>query len=179
MPVLLPGTLSLPTAPGRDLAAAARAVSQAVVLIGNPVSGIGTAFVISKRDRLLATAAHVADTWTTAGSLTVLCNGTATPCNVQQVWYHPGVVRGTGRLLIRCRDPLLARWPGPCPDLAVVQLAEGPELTAEVTLATPEELQRTLPNLWACWDFRSTTTGNGRPPGKVRSRGIRTAASAG
>lgn len=120
---------------------AVRDLSRAVVLIGNPTSGEATAFVISKKHRLLATNAHVADGLATTGSLIALCNGTTTPCKVDRVWYHPGIVRRhEGCLSIRCQDPLHGPVAQPCPDVAVVHLADGPELTAEFSLATPQEL---------------------------------------
>jgi tetratricopeptide (TPR) repeat protein len=119
----------------------ARKSLQAVVLVGHPEHGLGTAFVVSKKNRLLVTNAHVADIMATAGTMLAWVNGAAAPCAVDRVWYHPGIVRKHDNCLaIRCQDPLHGPVAPPCPDVAVLHLADGLELPAELALATPGEL---------------------------------------
>ena len=107
-----------------------------------PGSSEGTAFVISRKYRLLATNAHVADVLAKTGSMAALYNGAVRPCKVDRVWYHPGVVRKhDSGWLVRSQDPSRGPVKQPCPDVAVLQLADGPDLPAEVTLASPQELE--------------------------------------
>ena len=62
--------------------------------------------MISSRNRLLATNAHVADEFYELGSMTACANGTAATYTVDRVWYHPGVVREHDHsLAMRCQDP--------------------------------------------------------------------------
>lgn len=123
-----------------------RQLQQGVFIVGHPQYGHGTAFVISRAHRLLATNAHVADILRKAGSMRAHGSGAREAYAVKRVWYHPGVVRQAGgdrALLVRREDPDA----GPiaplfCPDVAVLQLEEGgSDLPVELTLATREELQ--------------------------------------
>lgn len=108
----------------------------------HPDYGLGTAFVISRKYRLLATNAHVADIMAETGSLLVICNGNNTVQTVDRVWYHPGVLRRCdGSVVIRSQDPLAGPVSPDCPDVAVLHVAEGAELPAEFPLAAPEELR--------------------------------------
>src|SRR5688500_5552945 len=62
-----------------DLGDFVRKSQQAVLLVGHPKHGRGTAWVISKQHRLVATNAHVADILNDAGgSMMAIVNGTAT-----------------------------------------------------------------------------------------------------
>jgi hypothetical protein len=118
---------------------------QAVMLVGDPGHSQGTAFVISSKNRLLATNAHVADCLYRAGTMVARCNGTMLTYTVDGVWYHPGVVRNhDGCLAIRCQDPSHGDVAIACPDVAVLHLADGAELPAEFPLATPAELNDLL-----------------------------------
>jgi len=112
-----------------------------VMLVGDLEHFTGTAFVISSKNRLLATNAHVADKFYELGSMVARANGTTKTYTVDRVWYHPGVVRKHDHSLeIRCQDPSHGEVVIGCPDVAVLHLADGPELPFEFTLATPEDL---------------------------------------
>ncbi len=118
-----------------------RRCEPSVMLVGDPGHSRATAFVISSKHRLLATNAHVADDFFECGTMTALANGTTTTYTVDRVWYHPGVVRKHDHFLaMRCQDPSHGEVLAGCPDVAVLHLADGPELPAELTFATPEEL---------------------------------------
>ena len=136
---------SMPEATARqNLGQSARTMNRAVMLVGHPEGGSGTGFVISRKHRLLATNAHVADVFHEAGAMFAIQNETAAVYRVDKVWYHPGVVRKVGgarMTLARTTRPGAGPvYPG-CPDVAVLRLKEGgPELPAEFTLATPEEV---------------------------------------
>ncbi len=111
----------------------ARGCEPAVMLVGDPEHSIAAAVVISAKHRLLVTNAHVADGYYLHGTMTAMANGTTTTYNVDQVWYHPGVIRKHPHFLeIRCQDPSHGEVVAGCPDLAVLHLAEGPELPQEV-----------------------------------------------
>src|SRR5207248_2307131 len=89
------GSLPLWSKPGadarQDLGKAARTGERGVFLVGHPKAGTGTAWVISKKNRLLVTNAHVADMFhLTKGQMLAIPNGTAQLYTVEKVWYHPG-----------------------------------------------------------------------------------------
>jgi hypothetical protein len=127
------------------LADAARRLGSAVVLVGHPDGWRGTAFVISRKHRLLATTAHVADYDLASGGLLAVPNGTADAVRVERIWYHPGIIRRLDEgLYARSDDPRDGELTLLCPDVAVLQLSEGgPELPAECDLA-PDEGPRAL-----------------------------------
>jgi len=119
-----------------------RTQEAAVFLVGNPKVGRGTAWVISKKHRLLATNAHVADMHLEGGNkLLAIPSQSNQIYVVEKVWYHPGVRRyfkGDTTNSIQS----INRADGPIdpqsPDLAVLQLAaEGPDLPVEFSMATP------------------------------------------
>jgi hypothetical protein len=125
----------------------ARDIRNAVMFVGR-VEGanvrFGTAFVISREHRLLATNAHVADLMSGPGSLRAILNDTGAAYRVEQRWYHPGVRRRTRdrSAIVRPQDPGDGELALPCPDVAVLRLAkDGPELPAEVTLASWAEMK--------------------------------------
>ena len=126
----------------QQLGQVVRASQQGVLLVGNSKYGFGTAFVISREHRLLATNAHVADILHEAGSMLAILNGSTTTWQIERVWYHPGVLREVGSEV-----KFLARSPNPrdgcvntlSPDVAVLQLRHGPDLPVEFRLATPDE----------------------------------------
>jgi len=113
-----------------------------MMYVGHPKGDSGSAFVISRKHRLLATNAHVAQIMEEAGAMVAVPNGSNQIYPVERVWYHPdfarvwkeGVdVRAGGRW--RPYRGLLG------PDLAVLQLsADGPRIEAECRLAGPEQL---------------------------------------
>ncbi len=115
--------------------------AQAVMLVGDPEHSQGTAFVVSSKHRLLATNAHVADILYRTGTMVACCNGTTSTYTIDKVWYHPGVIRIHDQsLMIRCQDPSHGDIAFACPDVAVLHMADGPELPAEFPMATPSEL---------------------------------------
>ena len=103
----------------------------------------GTAFVISRKHRLLATAAHVADGSITGGGLVVLLHGGKLIEPVERVYYHPAVRREFDEGLVApSMDPNDGEVANPGVDIAVLQLAQDlPELPAEVELASDQELR--------------------------------------
>jgi S1-C subfamily serine protease len=117
----------------------ARHYGQALFLVGEPGQGSGTAFVISRKHRLLATNAHVADLATQA-----TMNESRVTYKVVRKWYHPGLLRkmDDGKTLVRSTNPNdggVAFMDSP--DLAILQLESlGPDLPAEVKLASPSEV---------------------------------------
>ena len=131
---------------------------QAVMLVGNPGHCQGTAFVISSKHRLLATNAHVADSLP-RGAMVARCNGTTSTYTVDRVWYHPGVIRRHDQsLMIRCQDPSHGDIAFACPDVAVLHIADGPELPAEFPMATPSELNDLVAQPVALLGFPSCDT---------------------
>lgn len=97
-----------------------------VALVGDPSRGQGTAFLISREHRLLATAAHVADLFRGPGTIWAVFQGTWEPRRVERVWYHPSIRRRIADdLLVRSPDPRDGPVNVPGPDVAVLQLAEG------------------------------------------------------
>ena len=130
----------------RRLSEAARAVEPAMMYVGHPKGDSGTAFVISRKHRLLATNAHVAEIFREVGGLYAMPNGTMRRYRVENLWFHRdyGRVRAVGTSVIAA-----GRWVrGPrhlVPDVAVLQLsAEGPDLPAECRLARRTEVHKLL-----------------------------------
>lgn len=123
----------------------ARSHEHGVLIAGSPETTFGTAWVISRKHRLLITNAHVADLFHEGkGTMFAIPNGTSQVYRVSNVYYHPGVRRyskSTGGFSIRSSDPQDGDVDPRSPDLAVLRLtADGPELTIEFPLATQEEL---------------------------------------
>ena len=116
-----------------------RSSQQGVMLVGHPKHGRGTAWVVSKRNRLLATNAHVADILHEAGgSMLGVLNGTSQVYKVEKAWYHPGVRRNVGGVPIKSSDPSEGPVNPNCPDVAILQLSmEGPDLPVELKMAEP------------------------------------------
>ncbi len=125
-----------------QLGRAARTWGRGVALVGDPNRGQGTAFLISREYRLLATAAHVADLYRGPGTIWAVFNGTWEARPVARVWYHPSLCRtlDTG-LTVRSPDPIDGAVCVPGPDVAVIQLAEGGSpLPPAWELAPPQAL---------------------------------------
>ncbi|MFV2068763.1 MAG: tetratricopeptide repeat-containing serine protease family protein, partial [Pirellulales bacterium] len=73
-----------------------------------------------------------------------ILNETRTRYKVVRKWYHPGVLRrmDDGKTLVHSSTPADGDVVADCPDIAVLQLeAVGPDLPAEVELASPDVLQ--------------------------------------
>ena len=130
-----------------ELMANARDIRNSVLFVGRGEGAevrFGTAFVISRAHRLLATNAHVADLMGEPGSLHAILNGSGEVYRVERKWYHPGVQRRPrgGTAIVRSPRPEDGEVALPCSDVAVLQLAEGgPDLPAEATLATWSEIK--------------------------------------
>jgi len=128
---------------GKELDQVARLNERGVFQVGSPKVATGTAWVISKKHRLLVTDAHVADAGHAAeGKMIAVPSGTAQVYSVAKIWYHPGVRRyfKGGAISVRSMDPKDGEIDPHCPDLAVLQLAgDGPDLSVEFSLATPDE----------------------------------------
>ena len=122
-----------------------RKLQQGVLIVGEPKAGHGTAFVISRKHRLLATNAHVADIMAESGTMTAVVSGNPVAYKVKRAWYHPGTVRrlgGAQSLLAQSQDPSQGSVFPFGPDLAVLQLSsDGPDLPVDFPLATPAELE--------------------------------------
>ena len=124
----------------QKLTATVRNIQAGVFLVGNERSS-GTAFVISRKHRLLATNAHVADISHEFGPMLAIQNDTTRAYEVEQIWYHPGVRRALrGSLPVRSQKPEDGHVEANSPDVAVLQLAEGADLPMEFELATVQEL---------------------------------------
>ncbi len=120
----------------------ARKAREGILLVGDQQTGHGTAFVISRKGRLLATNAHVADIFFAAGARQLaIRNNTNVTYQVEKIWYHPGVLRFVGNQVVRSQDPKVGELFANCPDVAVLRLAPGPELPVEFEMATPEEIR--------------------------------------
>lgn len=142
-----PAAGALPASPSseqrQDLGTTAREMAGGVFLLGGE-AGRGSAWVISKKHRLLVTNAHVADIrHASAGKMVAVQNGTDKFYNVEKVWYHPGVRRYLKghRLSIRSSDPEEGEIDSHAPDLAILQLgSDGPDLQTEFIPAGLDEL---------------------------------------
>ncbi len=127
-----------------DFAQTLRDIRQGVFLVGSPRVGTGTAWVISKKHRLLATNAHVADFFSKVhpNKMLAMMNGSEQTYTVERVWYHPGVKRYASpdqNLSVRASNPKFGEVDPACPDVAVIQLSsEGPDLPVELKLADPK-----------------------------------------
>ena len=96
------------TAPGdtADLSEIVNRLHPSIFIVGAQGVGHGTAFVISRENRLLATNAHVADIMhMSGGDMFAVANGTSRLYEVEDVFYHPGVRRIFGDFAIRTMDP--------------------------------------------------------------------------
>jgi len=137
-----------PSASAEDqLSSAAQRWESAVLVVGDEGFGLGTAWVISKEHRLLATNAHVADMFHQNDNVMyAVCNGRTHRFKVERAWWHPGVIRSLkGAVYVRSDTPTDGEVFGYSPDVAVLQLKESDqELPEAFPLATPEELHALL-----------------------------------
>ena len=103
----------------------ARRVGCAVVFLGQLDEGYGTGLVISRQQRLVVTAGHVADMFSEASPLYCVAQADFKPRRVEKVWYHPRTMRRLDcGMLVNSFDPADGKIEYPAPDLAVVQLAQ-------------------------------------------------------
>jgi hypothetical protein len=117
-----------------------KSLKEGILLVGDPETGFGTAFVISRKNRLLATNAHVADVMKDAGRMAGIRNGTSVLYEVDKAWYHPGVRRfKNSQFSVRSQNPADGDVDPNSPDVAVLHVADGPELPVEFSLATVAE----------------------------------------
>ncbi|MDY0168561.1 MAG: trypsin-like peptidase domain-containing protein [Thermoguttaceae bacterium] len=143
------GSLPLWAEPGSQavdqLGRLIRDMQESVMIVGHAKVGMGTAFVLSRKERLLATNAHVADMFhRAAGQMEAVAGESGRRYRIDRVWYHPGVVRrwGTdGEKLVRSVDPRDGNVHPHCADVAILHVADGPELPNALPLATPDELE--------------------------------------
>lgn len=133
-----------PKANATTLTHATRMLRPGIFLVGAEKVGHGTAWVISRKHRLLATNAHVADMFFKAqpGQFKAKMNGSELVYGVDKVWFHPGVQRFPTRdenLAIRSANVKTGPVCPLGPDVAVLQLSgQGPELPVELTMAAPD-----------------------------------------
>lgn len=125
---------------------AAKRLKSAIVLVGSPRKGFGTAWVLSREHRLLATNAHVADILYEAGEMLAIKNDTSKVGRVTRVWYHPGLRRhvetDNSKMIVRSMDPATGPVNVRSPDVAVLQLADdGLTLDCEMRMASMDELR--------------------------------------
>jgi hypothetical protein len=132
----------------QQLSKTARTIRDALMVVGHPDVGFATGFVISRANRLVATNAHVADLQAQLAVLYAVRNGTTDQYEVDTAYYHPALVRVDPKGVLTQSSP---NDPGTgtvfafSPDVAVLRLKPGPPLPAEVSFATPEEIQ----DLWS------------------------------
>jgi tetratricopeptide (TPR) repeat protein len=145
---LTPESKSLPiwSKPAPDavtqLAQSVRAASPSIFIVGKNDAGTGTAWLLSKKNRLLATNAYVADLFEKGtGPMLAYQNGTLNVFKVAKVFYHPGVMRVSQGVILRTTSTNTGSVYSRSPDVAVLQLTEeGPELPDELPLASRGEL---------------------------------------
>ena len=162
---LTPDSKSLPvwTKPAPDaiteLAHMIRRAAPSVFLAGKSGVGTGTAVLISKKNRLLASNAHVADIFYEGkGDMLAYQNGTSKSFKVVKVYVHPGVLRSSKGVKLRGADKKLGSVVGRSPDVAVLQLAEGDELPDELPFASRDELYDLFAQPVAMLGFPGTDT---------------------
>lgn len=130
----------VPVSEGLDLSALVHRLHPSIFLVGSQ-EGRGTAWVISKENRLLATNAHVADIMHSGGGkMYAIGNGTSRVFDVEQVYYHPGVLRLAGDMAVRMADPGKGDVYPNSADVAVLKLAPGDPLPDAIPLASPDEI---------------------------------------
>ena len=122
---------------------AAQRLRGGIVSLWDHEGGWATGFVISRRHRLVATPAHVADYAFQGGTMQAVLDGTTMAYPVVRRWYHPRLLRKLDDgLYARSDDPKDGEIQYPTCDLAVLQLSDaGQELPVELHLAEDEELR--------------------------------------
>jgi tetratricopeptide (TPR) repeat protein len=106
---------------------------------------LGTAFLISRKHRLLVTAAHLADEASAGHVLLARSQESSVAYRVDRIWYHPGLIRRFALGLYGISmDPRDGEVSLPTFDIAILHLAESKvELPKEICeLADDGELSR-------------------------------------
>ncbi len=177
---LTPDSKSLPlwtkpdSSAASSLAQIVRRDSSAIFLVGKSDVGTGTAFLISKKNRLLATNAHVADIFNKgSGEMLAYQNGTANAFKVLKVYYHPGVMRTSQGVVVRTANPSTGTVFCRSPDVAVLQLADGPELPEELPLASREEVYDLFAQPVGMLGYPALDTGSLPTPGQKAEASFR------
>jgi hypothetical protein len=132
----------------QQLSKTARAIRDALMLVGHPDVGFATGFVISRANRLVATNAHVADLQAQMAVLYAVRNGTTDQYEVDTAYYHPALIRIDPKGVLTQSspsDPGTGKVYAFSADVAVLQLKPGPPLPAEVAFATADEIK----DLWS------------------------------
>jgi hypothetical protein len=134
---------NLTAADHAQLVGAAAKVRKSVFFVGHPAGSSGTAFLVSREKRLLATAAHVADIADDCGSLIAIPDGSKAVYRVSRIYYHPDLMRRLDEGLYvrsdRVSDGMVSMRG---PDVALLELAPGgPELPEACVLASDDELR--------------------------------------
>jgi S1-C subfamily serine protease len=149
---VVPGARQAPEAKQDLLGQQARDHEQGVLLVGvNEGPGrfaFGTAFVISRQSRLLATNAHVADLWVRTRRLEAHLGGSDRVFSItQRPIYHPHVIRRRkgpdGAIqLVRSTDPNVGPVHPDGPDVAVMRVDDdGQALPVEWPLASVTDVR--------------------------------------
>jgi hypothetical protein len=143
-----PAFAQRPTASADDqLGDSAQRLQNSVLIVGDNRVGLGTAWVLSKKHRLLATNAHVADLfYGNDNQMHAVCNGDSYQFDVERAWWHPGVIRQLeGAVFVHSDTPADGEVFGFSPDVAVLQLkASDHELPEPFPMATPDEIHALL-----------------------------------
>ncbi|MFN0019907.1 MAG: tetratricopeptide repeat-containing serine protease family protein [Pirellulaceae bacterium] len=144
----------------QELGEFVRASQKGIFLVGHPKHGQGTAWVVSKKHRLLVTNAHVADIMSTAGgNMLALMDGSSQIYKVDKAWYHPGVKRRVGGVPVRSSNPGEGDVDPNCPDIAILQMTEeGPDLAMEFKMAAPKEFDTLFAQAVAIMGYPGTDT---------------------
>jgi Trypsin-like peptidase domain len=147
----LPKAQELTSEQRDQLEKAAMGLKPSVLIVGCHPNGdnaatpvaIGTAFVISRKDRLIATAAHVADRIVDSGHLVASTGIASVRLRVERAYYHPRLRRQLDEgLCAYTMDPNDGRTANPTIDVAVLRvLDDGVELPDACVLATDDELR--------------------------------------
>jgi tetratricopeptide (TPR) repeat protein len=141
------GSLPMWTKPAadamEDLSEQVHSINPSIMIVGSADGSYGTAFVISKEHRLLATNAHVADIQHRSGQMLAIPNATSRVYEIDQVWYHPGVVRtkSGGNIQFRSADPAKGDVSPLSADVAVLHVAGDEELPEALVIASPDEVE--------------------------------------
>jgi S1-C subfamily serine protease len=110
--------------------------------VGHPSGDAGSAFVISREHRLLATNAHVAAIRDELGELLAVASGTPYVYRVERVWIHPDYDRARTEGVVLRGGPVTVTSRDLAPDVAVLKLAAGgPDLPGECGLAGSDDLE--------------------------------------
>lgn len=151
----------------QSLGKTTRQLEDGVFLVGQEKGSFGTAWVISRKHRLLISNAHVADIMHPSAKMVAIINGLTHRYTVEKAWYHPGVRRLVKGASIRSIDPKTGPVDPRSPDLAVLLLGPGgPDLPTELAMATPEEIKNLRYQAVAMLGFPGHDTKGLPPSGK-------------